>query len=187
MTDTIDHEPAKRSTGAEAPQVQSSVEDVIKDTFEKLFDGIAAKDGPITARVRLERVIADAEVDAASGKYMFALKQWKEVKKLHSELSASLHAKSTAATSGAPAKVIRLPGGRLGDVLRVVLTRRAFDKLVLPVIADAQHEYLEAAKVGNQRLARWIGMRLYIIIWPGWVFGMFASLVRRIIGAGTGG
>jgi hypothetical protein len=84
-------------------------------------------------------------------------------------------------------RVVRPPGARLGHALSILLTRRAYEKAVAPVIADAQHEYLEAVGAGHNLHARWIAVRLHFIVWPGWVYGLFASLVRRIIGAGTGG
>ena len=86
-----------------------------------------------------------------------------------------------------PVRIMHPPGARLGHVLGFLLTRRAFDKLVAPVIADAQHEYVEAVAAGHDRHARWIAIRLHFIVWYGWVYGLFASVVRRIKGAGTGG
>ena len=70
--------------------------------------------------------------------------------------------------------------------MRVLITRRAYDKLVAPVIADAQHEYVEAVKAENDWHAWWIGVRLYVIVWPGWVYGLIAGAVGRIFGAGGG-
>ncbi|MFI4869432.1 MAG: hypothetical protein ACHQDD_08785 [Steroidobacterales bacterium] len=88
---------------------------------------------------------------------------------------------------GTPPRIVRPPGARLGDVLSFLLTRRAYEKIVAPVVADAQYEYMEAVAAGHELHARWIAVRLYIIIWPGWVYGLFASALRRIVGAGTGG
>jgi hypothetical protein len=104
--------------------------------------------------------------------------------KLHKYARVSM---SRASDSGKPRRIVHPPGSRLGHVLRILLTQRAYEKLVQPVIADAQHEYLKAVAAGRHRHAQWIAVRLYLIIWPGWMYGLFASFIRRIMGAGTGG
>lgn len=79
-------------------------------------------------------------------------------------------------------RIHRLPGSRLAGVLSLLLTARAYKRMVRPWIADAQKEYREAVERRQERRARWIAVRLYLIVCPSWVYEMIAGVIRRLLG-----
>jgi hypothetical protein len=84
-------------------------------------------------------------------------------------------------TSG---KVVALPPGyRLSVIAAFLLTRGAFKRYVEPVIADMQHEYIDALAAGHVWHARYIAIRGHLIVIPGWIYafiaGKLAALLRR--------
>jgi len=175
---------------AELEAVRIRSERTLKQEAERLFERLKAERGELGARAEMQRL---AELTAAE-----SAKRIDELKTAQREVELELKAGMTVygrkrylyhvfLTTKPSTTIVRLPGERLGHALSILLTRRAYQKTVAPVIADAQYEYLGAVSAGRDLHARWIRVRLYLIVWPGWVYGFFASLIRRIIGAGTGG
>jgi hypothetical protein len=60
--------------------------------------------------------------------------------------------------------IARPPAGRLIAALRRTLTRGAFDKMVAPFIAQEQNEYFEALSRNEKWYARFIVVRMWILI-----------------------
>ena len=79
--------------------------------------------------------------------------------------------------------VIVPPGYNLAEIARFLLTRKAYQLYVGPVIADMQREYIDAIAAGRERQARWIAIRVYLLIIPNWLYafvaGKLAALLRR--------
>jgi hypothetical protein len=65
---------------------------------------------------------------------------------------------------GPPIRSARVPGERLANAFRLVFTRRAFGRVIGPVIADAQLEYSEQLSLGYRARARWIEIRMYGLV-----------------------
>lgn len=78
-------------------------------------------------------------------------------------------------------RVVLAPGTRAGWVFGVVMTRRAFRRYVYPAIAEMQTEYFEALAAGHRGHARWIAIRGHFLLIPGWLYGLAAQAIRRII------
>ncbi len=83
----------------------------------------------------------------------------------------------------APQKIILLPGYRLATAAKFLLTRAAFKRYVAPVIADMQEEYIQDIVSGREGHARWIAVRVWLLVIPGWlcafVAGKLAGLLWR--------
>lgn len=79
--------------------------------------------------------------------------------------------------------IVLPPGDTLARVTKSLLTQSAYKRYVEPVIADMQQEYLEAVAAGHERHAQLIALRVYLLIIPGWLYGLvagkLAALLRR--------
>jgi hypothetical protein len=63
-----------------------------------------------------------------------------------------------------PIRLARAPAAGLERLLRFVLTPGSFQRMVAPAIADAQHEYYEDLLRKNYAHARWVMIRLRVLI-----------------------
>jgi hypothetical protein len=81
-------------------------------------------------------------------------------------------------------RIARPPAGRLIRVLGRVLTRAAFEGMVGPFIAQEQHEYYEALLRGELGQAKWIVLRMYLLIGYNLFAAVAASLIRLVRRAG---
>jgi hypothetical protein len=59
-----------------------------------------------------------------------------------------------------------------------LLTKKAYQRYVQPVIADMQVEYLEAMAAGRTIHAYWIALRAWVLSVPGWVWALFARVLE---------
>jgi|SRR5581483_1578105 len=84
------------------------------------------------------------------------------------------------ATPG-PATVVLPPGYRLASIARFLLTRKAFERFVQPVIADMQREYIDAFAAGHQWHAKWIAIRGHLIVIPGWIWAAVAGRMEELL------
>jgi Domain of unknown function (DUF4880) len=86
-------------------------------------------------------------------------------------------------TVSVSSKIASPPGNRLAHAAKFLLTPNAYKRYVAPVIADMQQEYADAVAAGRPHYARWIALRVYLLIVPGWlhalVAGRLAALPRR--------
>jgi hypothetical protein len=74
-------------------------------------------------------------------------------------------ARPTPRAAVAPAaRLERLPATRSTTVLRCVLTHAAYDKVILPYVAQEQHEYSQALLAGDSRQASIIRVRMYLLL-----------------------
>lgn len=95
--------------------------------------------------------------------------------------SASLNLSS----SPSPAPIARPPATRMVSGLRFLLTRNAYSRIVAPLVAQEQHEYFEAILRGDERLAWWIGKRMYVLIVWNTFWAFLAPLFAKVFrGAG---
>jgi hypothetical protein len=76
-----------------------------------------------------------------------------------------------------------VPGTRLSEITRFLLAKGSYRRYVVPVIADMQHEYVEAIAAGDKWHARWIAVRGHLLVLPGWLYGFLARAVKRIFTA----
>jgi hypothetical protein len=60
-------------------------------------------------------------------------------------------------------------------LLKLLMTRRAFERYVSPAIADMQTEYVEALAADRKGLAKWIALRGHFYLIPGWLYGLLAA------------
>ena len=82
-------------------------------------------------------------------------------------------------------KIVTLPPGfRLAEVLRFLLTRKAFERFVAPTIADMQEEYVDALVAGRIWHARWIAVRGHLLVIPGWLYAFFAGKLSEFLKKG---
>ena len=77
-------------------------------------------------------------------------------------------------------KILLLPGTRLATIAEIILTRDSYKRYVKPILADMQDEYVELFAKGQVRRARWVVVRGYFLIVPGWVYAMVSRALRRI-------
>jgi hypothetical protein len=70
------------------------------------------------------------------------------------------------------------PGSTLANIARVLLTAKAFERYVQPVIADAQYEHAEAMNAGHSLHARWIAIRMWLLVVPGWLWAAIGRLAK---------
>ncbi len=124
------------------------------------------------------RKIAD-ELDSATAALLATLRR--------SEIVHGLRVKAEERAAPDPSvsrsRVILPPGSGLSSVVRFLLTRDAYRRFVKPVIADMQHEYIEAIAAGETWRARWIVVLGHLHIVPGWLYGLAARAIKRIFTA----
>jgi hypothetical protein len=80
-------------------------------------------------------------------------------------------------------RVRTVPGVRLTSIARFLLSAKSFERFVAPVIADMQHEYVDAVAAGHEWHARWIALRGHFTVIPGWVYGLLTRAIERIFTA----
>jgi hypothetical protein len=79
---------------------------------------------------------------------------------------------------------ISLTGSTLAHAARSLLTPKAYQTYVEPVIADMQQEYVDAVATGNPLRARWIALRVYLVIIPGWLYALIAGRLTKFMRRG---
>lgn len=84
------------------------------------------------------------------------------------------------ARSALTPRVQPIPGVRLAEIARFLLSAKSFERFVAPGIADMQHEYVNAVADGREWHARWIVLRGHFVVIPGWVYGLLAGAIKRI-------
>lgn len=83
--------------------------------------------------------------------------------------------------SAAQLKFAKPPATRFVSALRCLLTENAYARIVAPLVAQEQHEYYEAIRCGNEKRARWVEGRLYLLlIWI--VLRAIHETVARLLG-----
>ena len=73
------------------------------------------------------------------------------------------------------------PGTRLARVFRFLLPRGVYVRYVEQVISDAQVEFIDAIAAGHEWHARWIAIRVWIIVIPGWAVGLAKWIIGLVI------
>ena len=81
-------------------------------------------------------------------------------------------------------RIARPPAGRLVSVLRHALTAAAFDGMIAPYVAQEQHEYYEALRRKEFRQARWIVVRMYLLVGYNVLCAVTSSITRLVRRAG---
>jgi hypothetical protein len=76
--------------------------------------------------------------------------------------------------------IARPPAHVLRSVLELVMSRKAYERIIRPYFADEFHEYCEALRAGDRRRALVIAVRMRVIIWYNVVAAVVASVVRPI-------
>jgi hypothetical protein len=71
--------------------------------------------------------------------------------------------------------------GRLLEGLRFLMTDNAFDTMIAPFIAQEREEHCQAMQRGDHRHARWIIVRMHLLISYNATSGIASSIVRLII------
>jgi len=87
---------------------------------------------------------------------------------------------------GAQSRSVRIakpPGTWLARCARFLLTKEAYRRYVYPVIADMQHEYIQALAAGEPLHARWIAVRGGLLVVPGWLVGLACRVVKGMFSA----
>ena len=83
------------------------------------------------------------------------------------------------------------PGHRAKKVLSFLYTKKAFERVFADQFADMEIEYFEALKSGDARLARWVKVRGYLMLFATVVDHAMTNTVyrvfRSIIGSPPGG
>lgn len=75
----------------------------------------------------------------------------------------------------------RAEAGRPLEGLRLLMTRNAYETMVAPFIAQEREEYRRAMQRREHRHARWIAVRMYLLISYNAFSGIASSVVRLII------
>lgn len=76
-----------------------------------------------------------------------------------------------------------VPGTRLAEIARLLLTRQSYQRYVAPLIADMQQEYVDAVAARRSGEARWIAIRGHLLVVPNWLWAFAARAIRRIFTA----
>jgi len=77
-----------------------------------------------------------------------------------------------------PVRLARSPATHLVSGLKWLLTPKAYSRIVEPLVAQEQHEYFEAIRRGDQRLARWIVARMYALIICNAMWALVAPIAK---------
>jgi hypothetical protein len=75
-------------------------------------------------------------------------------------------------------RLARPPAGKLISLLNRILTPNAFRGMIAPYIAQEQHEYYEALVRREHRQAKWVVVRMYLLI----SYNVVCALVSMIPG-----
>lgn len=79
-----------------------------------------------------------------------------------------------------PIKLARPPATGLVSLLKFVLTAAAYNRMVAAYVSQEQHAYYEALQRHDSRQARWIQIRMYVLL-VGITCRAFISPVIRLI------
>ena len=74
----------------------------------------------------------------------------------------------------------RPPGAKLENFARFAFSKRTFERVFKPHLADTQHEYFEALKEGDLRTARWVRVRGMLGFWSHVALQWPVSLTRIV-------
>ena len=128
------------------------------------------------SRLTLERVLEKVQHEEWPG-FLKAMEHETDTKAIEEALrkiritEATL--KATATMSGVsvtikpPKKAVRIYkpiGHGLSGTLRFILPKKVFERVVEQMILDAREEHLEALAAGRVNHARWIAIRLYVLV-----------------------
>lgn len=80
-----------------------------------------------------------------------------------------------------PEKIIRPPGDKFFEVLKFLYTKKVFERVFEPMIADMQEEYFEAMSKKNIWKMRWIHLRGVISLLIAVVYNPVVSLVKKFL------
>jgi hypothetical protein len=78
------------------------------------------------------------------------------------------------------ARIQLAPGVRLARLCRFLLTLAAYKRYVEPVIADMHEEYYAALDAHEYLHAKWIAVRVWFLVIPGWLVGAGSFLMKAI-------
>lgn len=73
------------------------------------------------------------------------------------------------------------PGSRLDAFAEFVFSRRTYEFVLQPALADLQHEYFEALSAGRTRKAQWVRLRGYVRFWSHVVAQVPVSVLRAAV------
>ena len=77
-------------------------------------------------------------------------------------------------------KIIRPPGDKLFNILEFLYTKKNFERIFEPMIADMQEEYFEALSAKRIWKTRWIHLRGIISLLVAITYHPTVSLMKRI-------
>jgi hypothetical protein len=131
----------------------------------------------IVLQTSTQRVVLEAKFTAATSVALQGLRV---------TASAGILTPSVTPNGRAPAspRIARPPAGRLIACLSRFLTRPAFERMIAPFIAQEQHEYYDALIRGEFWYARWIVVRMYLMIGYNVIAAVAASVINLVRRAG---
>lgn len=80
-----------------------------------------------------------------------------------------------------PNTIETAPGTTQDHIARFLFSRKTYETVLKPAIAEMQHEYFEALSRGEQHRARWIKWRGITCFWGTMVMQMPVSLTRVVV------
>lgn len=82
----------------------------------------------------------------------------------------------------APRKILLPRGYRLAAAAKFLLPRAAYKRYVEPVIADMQEESIQDILAGRKWHARWISVRGWLLVIPGWLYAFVTGKLAGLLG-----
>jgi hypothetical protein len=76
-------------------------------------------------------------------------------------LSIKKHFEKAASEKG---KIYKIPGWRLGRILRVIYGKRIYERVIEPHLSDYRNEYMEALASKNPKVAIWVWIRCWFAL-----------------------
>lgn len=86
-------------------------------------------------------------------------------------------------SAAAPVKLAKPPAARFVSALRWLLPKQSYAEIVAPVVAQEQREIYEAILHDDMPRARWIVVRMYVLICYSVLLALLASITKLFRGA----
>jgi len=108
--------------------------------------------------------IMTPEEDAEFAKQMRLLARHTSKTARQVKLFPGVNVTETLTTRKKAARIYKPPGYAMTGALRFLLPKKVFERVVEQMILDAREEHAEALAEGRPKHARWIAMRLYLMV-----------------------
>lgn len=85
----------------------------------------------------------------------------------------------TPSNSNRNSRLANAPGDKLSKLVQFIYTKKTFERVFVPTIADGREEYFEALAAGENWKAKWRHLQIYLSVLSAVVVWFGTSVVKR--------